>query len=169
MPFAATAYIGYQTTAAVMTAAIADAALIAAGLSAYSSVQQGKFAQQTAEYEAKVYQQEAESIKAGAEYETREMRREKRQLLASQLVAQAKGGIVPGAGTPLELRSKTAADIERDILLTQFGYGLAESQALSRAGMAKVYGKTQRRASLWQAGITLATGGAQALAYKYRI
>ena len=166
MPFEMSALVMGSSTIAAQTATVA---LAGAGLSAYSSYQQGQYAEDMGEYNAKVYAAQAESLEKASEHETREERIEKRKLLAKQLVSFAGGGVVPGAGTPLKIMSKTAGDIERDISMTQYGYGLEASQARSKGRYAKSYGKSRKRASLWQAGTTVMTGAARAYDYRYNV
>ena len=168
MPVTAVAYAANAATT-WGSVLMADAAILASGISAYSTLQQGQFAAGMADYNAKVMAQEAESTEEAGEYETRDMRREKRMLIAKQLTSFAKGGVVPSAGTPLNLGAKTAGLAEMDIRMTQYGYGLSASQALSRGRIEKAYGKSQKRASRWQAGTTLLTGASQAGRMVYRI
>lgn len=139
------------------------ALLASTGMSAFGSYQQGKYTEDMAEYEAQVYRAEAESIKETGKYETRQERIEKRRLLARQLVSFAGGGVVPGAGTPLKIMTKTGAEMERDISWTQYEYKLAESQTRSKARYAKYSGKSRKRAALWQSGSTVMTGAARVM------
>jgi len=166
MPFTIAA--AASTTAEVTAATVAaDAAITAAALSAASTIQQGQYAEKVGEYNMQVAQQEAESAKVASEYETREQRIEKRKELARQLVLAAKGGVVPSAGTPLTIRSQTAADYETEIGKTQYGYSLAGQQAISQGLLEKSYGRQKKRASRWQAGSTALTGAGMGLNYRY--
>lgn len=147
----------------------ADIGLTGAGLSAYGTYQQGQYAEDIAKYNAKVYADEAASAEKAGEYETREERIEKRRLLARQLVSFAGGGVVPGTGTPLKIMSATGAEMERDIGLTQYEYGLAGSRARSKARYARYIGKTRKRAAMWQTGTTVMTGASRFLDYRYNV
>jgi hypothetical protein len=145
-----------------------EATLIAASTAAVvSTYKQGQYAEDVGRYNMEVAQAEAESTELASEYETREQRIEKRKLLARQLVSFAKGGVVPSAGTPLRIQEQTSADIERDIKTTQYGYGLAGQQALSRGYLEKSYGIQRKRQSRWMTGSTILTGAGRALDYRY--
>lgn len=140
----------------------ADVALATAAVSATSQIQQGKYQQEMAEYNAALATQEAETVKEAGEYEEREARIEGRRLRAKQLLQFAKGGVVPTTGTPLIVGKKTAVDIEKDIQLQRYGYGLQYSRTLSRARLERMKGKGARRASRWAAGTSLLTGAYRA-------
>lgn len=145
-------------TAGGVAAIAADVAVLAAGASAYSSIQQGKFAEEMGEYNAALAQQEAESIEEKGEFEERETRAEGRRIRARQLLQFAKGGVVPTTGTPLITSQKITTDVEKDIRLQRYGFGLQYSRALSRGRKAKREGRAASRASAWQAGSSLLTG-----------
>ena len=140
------------TTAAVI------AASSAAGISAYSSIQQGKYAEQQGKYQQELALREAEITKEASEYEERESRREARRLKEKQLVQFAGGGVVPSTGTPLKVISDTQAEMEMDIGLQKYGYGLQAGRLRSRAEMEEKLGKSRKRASRYYAGTSLATG-----------
>jgi len=175
MPFTASAIATAVSTGAPATLFVsgatlaAETAIIAAGMSAYGTYQQGKYAEEMGEYNAKVYAAEAESIEQAGEYEEREARIEKRKLLARQLVSFAGGGVVPSAGTPLKIMQATGAEMEKDIGLQKYEYGLAGSQARSKARYAKYSGKVRKRAAMWQTGTTVLTGASRFLDYKYNV
>ena len=143
----------------------ADVAIAGSAYSGYSTYQQGKAAEDAGKYNMQVSQAEAESIEKASEYETREARIDKRKLQARQLVAFAKGGVVPSAGTPLKIQQQTGADYERDIGMTQYGYGIAGQQTLNKGYMDYQYGKQRKRSSRWMAGSTILTGAGRALEY----
>jgi hypothetical protein len=155
-----------ETVTAEMAAAAALEATIAtvtaASVGAYSSIQQGKAAEQAGKYNAELAARQAENIKEASEYEEREARIEGRKLRARQLVQFAKGGVVPGAGTPLLVQEETAARTERDIMLQKYGYGQQYVRSLSEAKMQRMMGKSKSRASRWQAGSSLLTGAYRA-------
>lgn len=136
----------------------AGAAAAGAGMGAAGLVGQAQAQRRAAQYNARIAAMEAESIREAAKYEEREARKEGKKLKARQLVQVAKGGTVPGVGTPLLLQTETAAEIEKDIRLMRYGYGLKRSQALSRGRYGKMMGRAKSRASVWGAGKTLATG-----------
>ena len=140
----------------------ADIALVAAGTSAYSQYQTGKFQEEMGEYNAALARQEAESIEEAGEFEQRETRAEGRRFRARQLLQFAKGGVVPTTGTPLLVGQETVADIAKDIKLQKYGFGLQKSRILSRAKQERQKGKYASRAGAWQAGTSLLTGAYRA-------
>jgi hypothetical protein len=166
MPFELSALVMGSSTIAAQTATLS---LVGTGAAAYSSYQQGEYAEGMGKYNAKVYAAQAESLEKAGEHETREERIEKRRLLAKQLVSFGGGGVVPSAGTPQKIMTRTGAEMERDIGMTQYGYDIAGSQARSKGKIARSYGKSQKRASLWQSGSTVMTGAARAIDYRYNI
>lgn len=161
MPALATALIVPGTTygaAAIAT----DIAITAAVVGATSQIQQGKYQQQMAEYNAALKEREAETITEASEYEEREARRAGRKLKAKQFMQFAKGGVLPTTGTPLLVREETEGEIERNIRLKKYGYGLQYSRAMSDARLQRMMGKSRSRASRWSAGTSLLTGGYRA-------
>lgn len=149
---------GASTAATIAT----YATIAAAGTTAYMAVQQGKAAEQQGKYQAELAARDAESIKEASEFEERQGRIEGRQLRARQLLQFAKGGVVPGTGTPLLVQQETAAKTRRDITLQKYGYGLAYGRSMSQAKMARMMGKSKSKASRWQAGSSLLTGAYRA-------
>lgn len=146
-------------TASYTTAMLAtDIALISAGMGAYGQYQTGKFQERMTEYNAQLAAQEAETIKEASEYEQRAARKEGRKLKDRQFVQFAKGGVVPTTGTPLLVRQETAEDIEKDIRMMQYGYGIRRGRALSESKLQKMKGKGMSRAARWTAGTSLLTG-----------
>lgn len=160
MPFLVTALAAPGTLYGAGAIA-ADVALVAAGTSAYSQYQQGKFQKEMGEYEAGLAKQEAESVKEAGEFEQRETRAEGRRIRARQLLQWTGGGLVP-TGTYEEISMKTQADIEKDIKLQKYGFGLQYSRTLSRGKLARKKGKYASRAGAWQGGTSLLTGAYRA-------
>ena len=155
-PAAAATATTATTTATTATTIAAYTAAAAAAVTAYSSIQQGRYAEQMGKAQAGLYGQEAESIDKATEFEEREMRVEGRKLRARQLLQS--GGTVPGTGTNLLVGIETVKDVEKDIHTMKYGYGLQRRQAYSQAALARMSGKSQKRASRWNAGSSLLTG-----------
>ena len=161
MPTALIATVGGTATAAQAATVAATAALATGGVMAYSSIQQGKFQEEMGEYNAALARREAESVEEADEFEQRETRAEGRRIRARQLLQWTGGGLVP-TGTYEEISMKTKADIEKDIKLQKYGFGLQKSRTLSRGKLEKQKGKYARRAGTWQAGTSLLTGAYRA-------
>lgn len=154
--------IAGTATAAQAATAATTAALAAAGTSAYMSVQQGRAYEKQGEFQAELAEREAQTVKEAGEYEERQSRVEGRQLRARQMLQFAKGGVVPGTGTPLLVGGQTAADTARSITLQKYGYGLQHTQSMSQSKLYRMMGKSRSRASRWQAGSSLLTGAYRA-------
>lgn len=155
---AAYATLTGAATAAQAATTAAVTAIGAAGFSAYGQIKQGLFQERMAKYNAKLAAQEAETIKEASEYEQRQARKEGRKLKAQQFVQFAKGGVVPTTGTPLLVREELAEDVEKDIRMMGYGYGIRRSRALSESKLQKMKSKGMSRAARWQAGTSLLTG-----------
>ncbi len=154
--------LGATTIGMTAAQAATNAALIAAGVGTYSSIQQGEIAEQTGKYNAELATRDAQTIKEASAFEEREARVEGRKLRARQLLQFAKGNVVPSGGTPLLVQEETAARTARDITLQKYGYGLQYSRSMSQAKLSRMMGKSKSRASRWQAGSSLLTGAYRA-------
>lgn len=152
MPVSATATTVTATTLA------ADAAIATAVMAGMSYSQQARSQRQQGEYQSQLAQREAEITAEASEHEEREARRDAKKLRAKQLVQFAGGGVVPSTGTPLKVISDTQAEIEADIGLQRYGYGLQAGRLRSRAEMERRLGRSKSRASRYKAGTSLATG-----------
>ena len=162
MPPAIAPAAGAAAGTSTATTVAAYAAIAAAGVGAYSSIQQGRAAEEAGKFQAGLAAQEVEDLDVAKEFEERDLREEGRKLRARQLLQFAKGGVVPGTGTPLIMAEDTAEQVERDIGRMKYGYGLQQRRALSRGALARAEGKSQKRASRWSAGSSLLTGAYRA-------
>ncbi len=137
-------------------------------MSAVSAIQQGQYAAAMGEQQAQIAAQQAEAQRLAGEIEAREKRKEGREAVEKGRAMIAAGGVVPGTGTPGLLAQETAAEYERDARLIQSGYGQQAELSLARGRYSKAYGESQRRASLWSAGTSIATGAAGLAGMYYR-
>lgn len=162
MPTTMSVMLSGQTATAAQTAAMttemAVASVATAGMGAYSYTEQARSQRQQGKYDAELARREAEITAEASEHEEREERREAKRLREKQFVQFAGGGVVPSKGTPLKVIADTQAEIEADIGLQTYGYGLKREQLLSRAQMERKLGKSKSRASRYMAGTSLATG-----------
>lgn len=152
MPVSATAATVTATTLA------ADAAIATAVMSGMSYSQQARTQRQQGKYQSAFAQREAEITAEASEHEEREARRDAKKLREKQLVQFAGGGVVPSIGTPLKVIKDTQAEMEADIGLQKYGYGLQAGRLRSRAEMERRLGRSKSRASRYMAGTSLATG-----------
>lgn len=148
----------WTNTAALAAGVAADVAIGAAAYGAVSTYQQGKYQEDLYKDQAAQDVREAEQITEASRAEERESRIEGRKLRARQYLQFAKGGVVPGTGTPLLVGEETAVDIERDIQRGKYGFGLESQRKYFEAGIQRRKGKAASRAARWQAGGSLLTG-----------
>ncbi|KKN01333.1 hypothetical protein LCGC14_1128790 [marine sediment metagenome] len=135
-----------------------DVALGATAYGAYSTYQQGQYQEDLYKDQAAQSIREGEQITEASRFEERESRIEGRELRARQYLQFAKGGVVPGTGTPLLVGEETAVDIERDIQRGKYGFGLESQRRYFEAGIQRKKGKAASRAGIWRAGSSLLTG-----------
>lgn len=123
-------------------------------MEAAGQYQQSKIQQQWAEYNAAVSKYETA-------VETQKMRKGRLQLLSAQRARYAKAGI-EFTGTPLEVMTETADQLEQEIAERRRA-GEIESQ------MATYQGKVAKQTGAWSAGTSLLTGGAGILGAYHKL
>jgi len=96
-------------------AAVVAVTVAATAVSVAGQMQQAKATKRAAEHNAKVAEVEAVNTERAREENARRLRIQNRRLLASQRTALAKSGVTE-TGSPLELQSDTAADLETRVL-----------------------------------------------------
>lgn len=140
------------------TAVVTTAIVMGTTMGTMAYIEQSKAVKQQGQYQQALALREAEITEEASEHEERGARRDAKKLKARQLVQYAGGGVVPSVGTPLKVISDTQAEIEADIGLQRYGYGLQAGRLRSRADMERRLGRSKSRAYRYQAGSTLATG-----------
>lgn len=85
---------------------------IGTGVGIYGSVQQGKAAQDKADYDAQVKRNQAEMLRKDATQNRMRMREDNQRRLARLRATYARSGIMSDAGTPLDVYSATASKLE---------------------------------------------------------
>lgn len=159
------------TTAAATTAATTSwltyasmaAALAGAGVSAYSSIQQGKSAQAQAEYNAKQAEIQAADAQLRGGIEANQKRQEVRRVLAAQQTKLAANGVDTASGSALNLFGDTSREGEMD---AQTAYANALREAYGYQSQATSYrfsGKTAMSNAYGQAAGSLLSGAGNAL------
>ena len=116
------------------------------------------------EQNAKIKEREAEAERKAAEVEAEQFARRGKELIGTQRVGYAKGGVL-AEGTPALLLEETAAELEKDRLqILKEGYlrgGFRESEATGlrfEGTAAKTRGTSALTGSVLSAGGTLLTG-----------
>lgn len=150
-------------TTSWLTYASMAAALAGAGVSAYSSIQQGKSAQAQAEYNAKQAEIQAEDAQLRGGIEANRKRQEVRRVLAAQQTKLAANGVETSSGSALNLFGDTSREGELD---AQTAYANAMREAYGYQSQATSYrfsGKTAMSNAYGQAAGSLLSGAGKAL------
>ena len=126
-----------------------DPMTIAAGASAASAFlgfkgnqASARAAQQTAEYNAKVRENEAVLLQRAKTAEEANLRRANDRLTASQTVATAKSGIEM-SGSPYLALADSYFAMERDALKIQYAADIEQANALAEAAMTRAVGNAR--------------------------
>ena len=122
------------------------------------TISSGIGAQRTAEYNAKVADNNAIAEKQRAAYEADMTRDRVRQTIGAQRAAGAASGLDIKAGTPVEVLGDTAKQGELDVLARLYGGDSAATAFRNDATMFRAQGKAQKSASMIGAGTSLLTG-----------
>ena len=146
---------------------IAVAVVVVGGaLTAYSQHEAGQAAKATANYNAKLAENEAKAKEQQAHVESQQMQKQKERLIAAQRAGFAKGGAVITEGTPLLLMAEQAGEAELDILNQQRNRAMEATSLKSEATLQKYQGKqAARAANIQAAGTVLSTAGKGASTY----
>ena len=146
--------------------------LLGAGISAYSSYEQGRQANQIArmnadaqEKAAGLAQQQAELQRTQTKIAADRQRKETQRILSSQRVSYSKAGVDPGTGTPLLTAEDTLTEGEKDAMAIELAGSIEEANIMAQssqyrldAKMSRMRGSNARTAGNLQAGSSLLTG-----------
>lgn len=125
-----------------------------------------KSAQQVAEYNAKVAENEAIIMARKKTSQEADLRRQGRKLISSQRVATAASGIVM-SGSPLEAMADAYFGIERDAARIQYASDIEQLQKESEIALTLAEGRARRQAGNVQAYASL-LGGISGSASTYK-
>lgn len=141
---------------------------VAAGLSAASGVAgykgnqaAAKAAQQTAEYNAKVAENEAIILRRAKVDEEANLRQNSERLVATQRVATAASGITM-SGSPMQAIADAYFNTELDALRIQYAGDIEATAKAAEAGLARAEGRARSSALKTQSYQSLLQGGSQA-------
>ena len=136
-------------------------ALVAAGVGAYSSYQQGKQQEKIYDYNAALAERQAEEERQAAKYAADIQREQGEALKARQRLLFNVSGVTL-EGTPEDLLADTAKQLERDAKAIEYG-GQSKGTALDlQANLMRMQGTSARRAGWWNAGTSLLSGASTA-------
>jgi hypothetical protein len=157
VPVATTAATAATTLGTLNTLATIGT-VAGAGVSAYSSIQQGKEAEANAKYNSGLLKQQATQTEAATEYGAIQNQK-KTDAYKNSMFNQFGSAGLDITGTPLSLMADTAAELAKDqAMFTRAGMNKA-SYLRNQAQGELAMGADRRRAGLWQAGTSLLAGG----------
>jgi len=120
-----------------------------------------KAARQTAEYNAKVAEQEAVLLARVKRDEERQLRRQSERLIGQQRVATAASGITM-SGSPLQALADTYFATEKDALRIQYASEVEQTRAIADATLTRAEGRARSSAMKTQAYSSLLESGSRA-------
>lgn len=151
-----------------LAAVTAGLSMAGVGMAAYGQYQAGKSAEEVAEYNARVQENQAKREEYAAGYEADMLADRGKKLRAKQRVAYAKAGVT-SAGTPLLVFEETAAEIAQDVAMTRWGGTQRASYYRSAAGISLMKGRSAYRAGVIGAGTSLLSGASSSLSAYMRM
>ena len=176
-PIAATIY-GAGTSVAAVTIAdtMMDVATVAGpalavggmGLSAFSSIEQGQYAEKMAQYNATIAEQQAAQQAQAAKTKAFDLSVKRRMAIGSEIAGFGAAGVDANSGTPLDVMANTAAQYERDIQYAGIAADEATQAGSEEAQLYQMMGKQSQMAGWMGAGTTLFSGlGMAGMRYGY--
>jgi hypothetical protein len=129
-----------------------------AGVSAYSSIQQGKAQQRLNEYNAQVAEQAASDKARDGRIMANAQREQNRRLQARQRALYAKAGVVDTTGSPLLVQLEQAGQLEMAALQTEATSSTEAARLRQQAILDRMSGKAARQAGNLNAGATILQG-----------
>ena len=116
------------------------------GLSAYSTLEEGKQAAEMGKITQQQAEAEATAVEQAGQYEAREKRKEAQRFKASQIAqVGVQGGIL--TGSKLLLVAESVGEYEMDALVIERNYGLEAGRLRSAGALAAYQGRLARRAA----------------------
>jgi len=147
---------------------IAAAASVASGVMGFKANRQAaKFAEQTAEYNAKLEENELVLLQREKVDQERKLRQQSDRLVGTQRVATAKSG-VQMSGSALQALADTYFNTEMDALRIQYASDIDKTRAEANAALTRAEGKARGaafRTRAYQSLIEGAGGAAQSGAF----
>jgi hypothetical protein len=146
-------------SSALAIAAIATA-VVGAGVSAVSSMQQGKSAQNLANHNAKIAQNDAIAARQKAEFDARAQERQAKLFAGTQRVSMAgTGGELLDMG---DVRDMSAEEAELEHLAILYGGEMGYRAGQQKATLARFEGSVAKQRATGQAASSLLTGASSA-------
>lgn len=131
--------------------------LAGTALSVGGALVEGQQSKQVADYQAKVYEQQAQADAQQAAFDQTQ-ERHKQDLLQAQALAQAGASGVGIAGSPTEVLAANARQGQTDLGALLYGSKLRQNNLNTQAAISRFSGKQAVTASLFKAGDALVGG-----------
>jgi len=128
-----------------MAATMAVVGLVGGGLKAFGQFQQGQTAEDVAESNAQILDDQADIIKQGAKLDEFRKRKQLKQFVGTQTASHAKSG-VEFTGSPLDVIQDTVANAELEISIGKFNSEVASRRKKSEAGRTRFAGEAAGKA-----------------------
>ena len=128
------------------------------GAQAYGQYKESKSAAQAEAYNAALARQQADAAGKSAELELWRARKQAEAFLGTQRASYAKAGVRSDFGSPLEVMSDSAGELELDALITQYNIKTQQNQYLSQAALSDWSAKNFKMMSMLRPAVTLLTG-----------
>ena len=128
-----------------LTAVAIGGQVLGGVMGAKGANQAARAAQQVAEYNAKVAENEAIVLQRAKTAEEASLRRQSDRLIATQRVATAKSGIQM-SGSALQALADTYFNREKDAARIQYASSIEQTQKASEANLARIEGRAQAAA-----------------------
>lgn len=133
-----------------------------AAFSAIGSIRQGQAAQQQANLQAQILQQQADRDRLEAAAKEEDFRREQSRLLAKRRAGLGASGVEPAAGSPLLVSEDFAGEVELQALRIRSGGELTATRAEQQAVLQRFKGRAARSSGFTRGGALLLTGAGKA-------
>ena len=149
---------GFAALKAAASAAAPYLQIAGAIVSGIGAIRQGQAAQQQADFQSAIMQQQAERERLNAEAAEEDFRRRQSRLLASRRALLGGAGIEAGEGSPLLVSSDFAGETELQALRIRSGGELSATRLEQQAGLERLRGRAARTAGFTRGGALLLSG-----------
>lgn len=141
---------------------VAWAAGAAALVSAYGAIQQGQAAQDQANYQATIQQQQADRERQIAAANEQDYRRQQSRLMASRRAILGGAGVDAGEGSTLLVSEDMASESELQALRIRNGGEVSATRLTQQAALTRMSGENAKTGGYSRAGASLLQGAGYA-------
>ena len=134
------------------------ASLAGTGVAAFSSIEQGQYAEKAAEYNAEMANQQAQEASTQSKYRAFDLSQQRRQMIGRQIAGYGGAGVNPNSGSPLDVMANTAAEYENDIYMAGLSADQATSAGTDQATLDQMSGRQAAMAGWMGAGSSMLSG-----------